>query len=167
MLPEKKQGVKKKPYILHGEWRKSISSCPSFLVITSFAALLLVFFCSVQIVNAGRITLEWDPVTHPDLAGYMVYYGTVSEDYDESVDVGNWTSVTLEGLEEDVTYYFSVTAYSVYGEESEYSNEVCLNCDTGDTDGEGGGCFVATAANGFRMAEEAKILRNLKLPFPL
>jgi hypothetical protein len=166
LLPEKKQGVKKKPDVLHGEWRKSISSYPSFLVITSFAALLLVFFCSVQIVNAGRITLEWDPVTHSDLAGYMVYYGTFSEDYDESVDVGNWTSVTIEGLEEDVTYYFSVTAYSAYGEESEYSNEVCNNsaiCDTASSSGGGGGgCFIDTAAYGFRMAEEARILRNFR-----
>ena len=166
MLPEKKQGVKKKPDVLHGEWRKSISSCPPFLVITSFAALLLVFFCSVRIVNAGRITLEWDQVTHPDLAGYMVYYGTYGGDYDESVDVGNWTSVTIEGLEEDVTYYFSVTAYSVYGEESEYSNEVCNNsaiCDTASSSGGGGGgCFIDTAAYGFRMAEEARILRNFR-----
>ena len=165
MLLEKKQGVKKKPDVLHGEWRKSISSCRSFLVITSFAALLLVFFCSVRIVNAGRITLEWDPVPHPDLAGYMVYYGTFSDDYDESVDVGNWTSVTIEGLEEDVTYYFSVTAYSVYGEESEYSNEVCNNsaiCDTASSSGGGGGCFIASAADAFHMAEEARILRNFR-----
>ena len=165
MLLEKKQGVKKKPDVLHGEWRKSISSCRSFLVITSFAALLLVFFCSVRIVNAGRITLEWDPVTHPDLAGYMVYYGTYGGDYDESVDVGNWTSVTIEGLEEDVTYYFSVTAYSVSGEESEYSNEVCNNsaiCDTASSSGGGGGCFIASAADAFHMAEEARILRNFR-----
>jgi hypothetical protein len=166
LLLEKKQGVKKKPDVLHGEWRKPISSYPSFLVITSFAALLLVFFCSVRIVNAGRITLEWDPVTHPDLAGYMVYYGTFSEDYDESVDVGNWTSVTIEGLEEDVTYYFSVSAYGVNGEESEYSNEVCNNsaiCDTASSSGGGGGgCFIDTAAYGFRMAEEARILRNFR-----
>jgi hypothetical protein len=160
LLLEKKQGVKKKLDVLHGEWRKSISSCHSFLVITFFAALLLAFFCSVRIVHAGQTTLEWDPVTHPDLAGYMVYYGTYRGDYDESVDVGNWTSVTIEGLEEDVTYYFSVTAYSANGEESEYSNEVCVNCATGDTangSGGGGGCFIATAASGFRMAEKTRI----------
>lgn len=71
----------------------------------------------------------------------MVYYGTFSGDYDESVDVGNWTSVTIEGLEEDETYYFSVTAYSVNGGESEYSNEVCNNsaiCDTASSSGGGG-----------------------------
>jgi len=93
----------------------------------------------------------------------MVYYGTYGGDYDESVDVGNWTSVTIEGLEEDVTYYFAVTAYSAYGEESQYSNEVCNNsaiCDTASSSGGGGGCFIDTAAYGFRMAEEAKILGN-------
>ena len=147
MLTEKKQGVKKKPNVLHVEWRKSISSCLYRLAITSFAALLPVLLCSVGIVHAAQITLEWDPVTHPDLAGYMVYYGTYSGDYDDSVDVGNWTSVTFAELEEDETYYFAVTAYSVYGEESEYSNEVCLNCATGGGGG-GGGCFIATAANG-------------------
>ena len=164
MLLEKEQAVKKKLDVLHGRWRTSVSSCHSFLVITFLAALLLVFFCSVRIVHSGRTTLEWDPVTHPDLAGYMVYYGISSDDYDESVDVGNWTSVTIEGLEEDVTYYFSVTAYSVNGEESEYSNEVCNNsalCNTASSsDGGGGGCFIAAATDGFRMAEEARILRN-------
>ena len=96
----------------------------------------------------------------------MVYYGTFSDDYDESVDVGNWTSVTIEGLEEDVTYFFAVTAYSVSGEQSEYSNEVCNNsaiCDTGSSSGGGGGCFIDTAADGFRMAEETKILRKTSL----
>ena len=97
--------------------------------------------------HAAQVTLEWDAVNHPLLGGYMVYYGTYSGDYDDSVDVGNWTSVTFAELEEDETYYFAVTAYSVYEEESEYSNEVCLNCATGGGGG-GGGCFIATAANG-------------------
>lgn len=145
------------------EWRKSILSCRYCLVIASLAALLLVLFYPIRIVHASQVTLEWDPVIHPDLAGYMVYYGTSSLDYNETMDVGNWTSVTIAGLEEDVTYYFAVTAYSAYGEESEYSNEVCNNsaiCDTASSSGGGGGCFIDTAAYGFRMAEEAKILGN-------
>jgi hypothetical protein len=150
LLLEKKIGVKKKPDLLHREWRKYISSYRYCLVTASFVALLLLLFCLVRIVHAGQVTLEWDPVRHPDVAGYMVYYGTFSGDYDESVDVGNWTSVTIEGLEEDETYYFSVTAYSVNGEESEYSNEVCNNsaiCDTASSSGGAGGCFIATAAS--------------------
>lgn len=148
MLTEKKQGVKKKPNVLQVEWRKLISSSLYRLVITSFAALLPVLLCSVGIVHAAQATLEWNAVTHPDVAGYMVYYGNCSRDYNESVDVGNWTSVTIAELEEDEIYYFAVTAYSVYGEESEFSNEVCINCPTADTSGGSGGCFIATAANG-------------------
>jgi len=140
-----------------------------FLVIISFAAFLLVLFYPVRIVHAGRVTLEWDSVTHPDLAGYMVYYGTSSGDYNESVDVGSWTSVTIAELEEDEIYYFTVTAYSVSGEESEYSNEVCINCATQGTRASsgGGGCFIATVAYGSRMAEEVKILRNFRDKFLL
>jgi len=108
------------------EWKKSIPSCRYSLVIASFAALLLVLFYPARIVHAGRVNLEWDAVTHPDLAGYMVYYGTSSGDYNETADVGNWTSVTIAGLEGASTYCFAVTAYSVYGEESDYSNEVCI-----------------------------------------
>jgi hypothetical protein len=67
---------------------------------------------------------------HPDLAGYKLYYGTSSRNYDVSVDVVNWTSITIGGpdLKEGETYYFAVIAYSVYGEESDFSNEVsCTN----------------------------------------
>jgi hypothetical protein len=120
------------------------------LAIASLAALVLVLFYPIRIVHASQVTLEWDPVIHPNLAGYMVYYGTSSSDYSETMDVGNWTSVTIAGLEEDVTYYFAVAAYSVYDEQSEYSNEVCNNsaiCDTASSGG-GGGCFIATAADG-------------------
>ena len=136
------------------EWRKSILSCRYCLVIASLAALLLVLFYPIRIVHASQVTLEWDPVIHPDLAGYMVYYGTSSLDYNETMDVGNWTSVTIAGLEEDVTYYFAVSAYSANGEESENSNEVCNNsaiCDTSSSSG-GGGCFIATAAYGSALA---------------
>ena len=139
-----------KPDFLHVEWKKSISSCRYCLAIASLAALVLVLFYPIRIVHASQVTLEWDPVIHPNLAGYMVYYGTSSSDYSETMDVGNWTSVTIAGLEEDVTYYFAVAAYSVYDEQSEYSNEVCNNsaiCDTASSGG-GGGCFIATAADG-------------------
>ena len=115
-----------KPDFLHVEWRKSISSCRYCLAIASLAALVLVLFYPIRIVHASQVTLEWDPVIHPDLAGYMVYYGTSSLDYNETMDVGNWTSVTIAGLEEDVTYYFAVAAYSVYDEQSEYSMKCAI-----------------------------------------
>jgi hypothetical protein len=100
----------------------------------------------------AQTTLIWDAVIHPDLAGYMIYYGISSRDYDVSLDVGNWTSVTIAGLDGSETYYFAVTAYSVYGEESDFSNEVSWSSTNYDA-GTGGGCFIDTAAYGFRRAK--------------
>jgi hypothetical protein len=72
-------------------------------------------------------TLEWDPNTEADLAGYKLYYGYSSRDYDFSVDVGDQTNYTLVNLETDKTYYIAATAYNIAGEESDYSNELIFN----------------------------------------
>ena len=85
---------------------------------------------------AAQVTLEWNANTEQDLAGYMIYQGTSSRDYDASMDVGNWTRATIENLEDNETYYFALTAYDTDGNESGYSNEVCINC---QTSGGGGG----------------------------
>jgi hypothetical protein len=90
----------------------------------AITALFLICTILAPIAYADQVTLEWDPVMHPDLAGYMIYYGTSSGDYDVSLDVGNWTSCTIAGLEVGKTYYFAVTANSTEGEESDFSNEV-------------------------------------------
>jgi len=79
----------------------------------------------------GQVTLTWDGSTDPDLGGYKVYYGTVSRDYDVSLDVGNWTSCTIASLQEGDTYYFAVTAYNTELSESGYSNEVSIKIGSG------------------------------------
>ncbi len=81
----------------------------------------------------GTAALSWDaPTTNADdtpladLAGYKVYYGTISPidmGTSESVDVGNTTSYTLSGLSTG-TYYFAATAYDTSGNESVISEEV-------------------------------------------
>jgi len=52
-----------------------------------------------------------------------MHYGTTSGDYDYSVNVGNFTSCTISGLQEGATYYFAVTAYNDI-DDSDYSNEI-------------------------------------------
>ena len=75
--------------------------------------ILLLFLSSpVYAINPVQVTLEWDPITHPDLAGYRVHCGTSSGDYGLfSVDVGKWTSCATGGLQDNQAYYFTVTAY--------------------------------------------------------
>jgi len=140
-------------YNLNIKHKKSILSCRCTLAFVSFVALLIILPLSPKSAYPAQTTLVWDPVIHPDVAGYMVYYGTSSGDYDVSLDVGNWTSVTIAGLDGSETYYFAATAYSTYGEESAFSNEVQWPSTTANNGGGGGGgCFIATAAYGSALA---------------
>ena len=127
--------------------RKPISLLHRIFALLSLSVFLLIILCFVRIVYAEQVTLEWDPVMHPEIAGYMIYYGTSTRDYDESLDVGDWTSATIADLEDREVHYFAVTAYDLSGSESEYSNEVCINCaslnpipiSAGGGDADGGG----------------------------
>ncbi len=86
-------------------------------------ATLLAAFINPAV--AGTVSLAWDPVTDADLAGYRVYYGTSPGVYTLSVDVGNVTQTTINGLTDCTTYYFGVKAYDTAANESTtYSNQV-------------------------------------------
>jgi len=86
--------------------------------------LLLVAVLSSSTVHAGEVNLAWDPNTEPDLAGYRVYYGLGSRNYDRVLNVGNCTSCVVTGLEQGRTYYFAATAVNTADIESDFSNEV-------------------------------------------
>jgi len=79
------------------------------------------------------VTLAWDsPTTNSDgsvlttLAGFKLYYGTSYRSYTSSIDVENATIYKVSGLAAG-TYHFAVTAYDIYGNESDYSDEVIAN----------------------------------------
>ena len=72
----------------------------------------------------GQATLAWDPASASSLAGYKVYYGTVSRNYPFAVDAGTQTTATITGLTAGATYYFAATAYDTAGTESAFSSEV-------------------------------------------
>ena len=91
-------------------------------IVTSLIPFLTLFFPSID--SAAQMRLAWNPNTESDLAGYKVYYGTASRTYGSCIDVGNVNISTVPGLTQGVTYYFAVTAYDSYGNESGYSNEV-------------------------------------------
>lgn len=103
---------------------------------------------------AYTVVLEWNPNTEPDLAGYIVYYGTRSGVYEKEVDVGNITTSTIGALVRGVTYYFAVTAYDTEGLESGFSHETQYpaaapppnTAPSSGGGGGGGGCFVQSSA---------------------
>jgi hypothetical protein len=76
------------------------------------------------------VTLCWDPNTEADLAGYKIYYGTASRD-EGGYAIPNFHDTILAGTETYTfpelaygTYYFSLTAFDLNGNESKFSNEV-------------------------------------------
>lgn len=89
----------------------------------------------------GEVTLEWDPATDDTaVTGYYIYSGLSSVTDDGgtytfgSTDAGDVTSYTMEGLSNDVTYYFAVTAYDEAGNESiNYSFEAEATPESADT----------------------------------
>ena len=68
--------------------------------------IFLLLFMLTNVVQAGNVTLEWNPNSDTDLAGYRIYYGTESGVYTETIDVGNVTEHTAINLLPDITYFF-------------------------------------------------------------
>jgi hypothetical protein len=68
-------------------------------------------------------TTNEDGSTLDDLAGYKLHYGTRPQQYTQVVTVGSYTTVEIDDLGFG-TYYLTVTAYDIYGNESDFSNEI-------------------------------------------
>ena len=137
-----------------------------FIAITGFFSIFL------PKADAVDVTLAWNPNEEPDLVGYILYGSKGSAALTETI--GTYPEeelsdplnpmVTVTDLESDTAYYFAVTAYDSYENESGFSNIVCVQngvaCQTvaasdgGGGGGGGGACFISAAASGPRMAPE-------------
>lgn len=83
--------------------------------------------CSLVLASsafAAQITLGWDTNNDPAVAGYILYYGSASEQYEGAIDVGMQDTYTLTDLEDGKPYHFAITAYDMDGNESEISEEI-------------------------------------------
>lgn len=68
----------------------------------------------------------WDANEEPNILGYRIYWGTAPGEYSSTLDVGNVTEFTVDGLDYG-TYYFAVTAYNDLDLESGFSNELSVD----------------------------------------
>jgi len=85
----------------------------------------VLFFGVVPVLPAvsESVTLTWD-AAGPDVAGYRLYYGSASREYQLVIDVGSATSCALPAdLLHGTPYVFAVTAYNDLGIESAFSSE--------------------------------------------
>lgn len=147
------------------------------LLLSILLLLTAIFILPVfsQDARAAQITLAWNANSEPTVTGYKVYYGRASRAYSAVIDVGNWTSCIVSGLQDGITYFFTATAYNAEGDESSYAAEVSYTVPAGSSPssdpspaspssggGGGGGCFIATAAYGSHMATEVTVLRKFR-----
>ncbi|MBT6069196.1 fibronectin type III domain-containing protein [Candidatus Peregrinibacteria bacterium] len=84
----------------------------------------------IAISGDGEISLSWDVATdNVNVEGYKVYYGleSVNEEggeYIHEIEIGDVIEYTVENLENEVEYFFAITAFDAAGNESEsYSYE--------------------------------------------
>ena len=86
--------------------------------------IIITILAITGIARAATVQVTWNPNTEPDLAGYRLYVGEASGQYDDPVDMGNVTGHVMEITPEyGATYYFALTAYDTSGNESGYSDE--------------------------------------------
>ena len=99
-------------------FKKTSSSCLAASILT-IAVLLTV----PESVFGGSLFLSWDPIQDSRLSGYKIKYGTAPGSYVLSVDVGNKTYHTLQGLTEGVRYHIVIVGYDTNRVEGTASTE--------------------------------------------
>ena len=93
-------------------------------IYNAWAGLEMEIYQDPRVIAGPEVTLEWDPNSEPDLAGYRIFVGQSSGNYQFWEDAGNQTSYTVANLQRGTTYYFAATAYDIYNNESDFSQEV-------------------------------------------
>ena len=91
--------------------------------------LFLFLFLSMSVCAfATDVSLQWDPNTETDLAGYRVYMGTNTNKPELFVKLKETTSpqAMISSLDPSRSYSFAVTAFNTSGMESAYSNIVTI-----------------------------------------
>ena len=127
----------------------------------SFIAGLL-FSPRVAIGSPVSVSATWSAVTEDiddqpeNVAGYFLYWsvsprGSDTREsnpdvYPERVDTGGTTSYTLSDIEGGKRYYFALTAYDIWGNESEFSEEIAFDVPATDAKyNVSGGCGMTSS----------------------
>jgi hypothetical protein len=98
-------------------WRGRFVYCLTFMVIGLYCVAVTESLAATAIV-------VWSRSPSSDVAGYVVYYGAQSRQYDYEEDCGDVLECELFSLDDQTTYYIAVRAYNQWGQLSDYSDEV-------------------------------------------
>ena len=90
----------------------------------------------IHLFVAKAVTLGWDANPEPDLEGYIIYRNVGSPGSRHTnfpvhcrkmtCRIRSFPAVKLTGLKENTEYFVAVTAYDKEGNESYFSDEICV-----------------------------------------
>jgi Fibronectin type III domain/Viral BACON domain/Bacterial Ig domain len=98
-------------------------------VLSTIALVLL----AATYATAAQITIAWDANKEPDIASYVVQWGTAAAPYSTEINVGNVTTWNLTSAVVGTTYTFRVIAVNTAGARSDASNAVSGTVTAGGT----------------------------------
>jgi hypothetical protein len=111
---------------------------------------------------APAATLAWDANPEPNVAGYLVHYGTASGVYTATVDARNATTATIPDPPAGVTYFAVVTAYDKFSIQSPPSNEVLFSTSNGDAESDPANWRIAGTGDFDGNGKTDTLWQNLK-----
>lgn len=87
--------------------------------------VLISIFLSAEVL-AATVIMTWSKNAETDLAGYKIYRATVPGGYTKGTPIATVTTpkFTDSTVSPRTTYYYVVTAFDKFGNESPFSNEV-------------------------------------------
>lgn len=109
--------------------------CRAFQILGVLVLVSVVLFgCGETVPNQpGMVSLQWSPpVLNTDgtpigdsLAGYRIYFGRQSGVYTKVITINDprTTNTAIYNIASG-TYYFTITVFNSYGNESDFSNQV-------------------------------------------
>jgi len=110
-----------------------------------------------------EVGLSWTALTS-DVAGYNIYF-TTDTGRSGKITTGPISSLTIKNLENNVLYYFTVTAFDCASNEGPASSQVRAFPGhvrgPAERAGEEGGCFIATEVFG-PLSFEVEVLRTFR-----
>ncbi len=104
-------------------------------VSTGLSVFSLLQVQNLKVTTRGNsVFVGWQPLTSAELAGYNVYYGSVSGKYIQRRSLTkNETSVILRDLEPGTEYFVALRAFNQQNLESAFSHEVSVTAGKPDS----------------------------------
>lgn len=132
------------------------------------AAALAAAGCMSMASHAAVVTLQWDANQETDIAGYRIYWGSVSRGtnthpgqflYEHRKEIpASKSGTTIRDVPLNQTNYITVTAFNIEGAESDYGFEIPYMARDADGDGMDDAwevrCGLNTTLAGHAMKDE-------------